>query len=202
MEHISMQDGLTRAFTYDDAVLILQNINPERGNAWAIMKQEIRQWINNEMEDMMSQLDDHQDEVWAAAFPDDGEKLLQAHPDFSPDKVEALAYEIQKFLLRWGVWMDVCIYYNGKRMDTGRDGKYRYNGEPFIRENEDPREYFEYVANPYILSMSFEGLAYELLNGYRGEHSEKFCNEFIDLLSKYGVYFEQGDAWNLTCYPL
>lgn len=202
MEPISMQDGLTRAFTYDDVVLVLQNINPELGDVWAIMKQEIKRWMRNEMEDMLAQLDGHKDEVWAAAFPDEEEKPLRAHPDFSPNAVEAMANDIQKFLLRWNAWMDVCIYYNGKRMDAGRDGEYRYNGEPFIRENEDPREYFEYVAKPHILSMSFEGMTYELLNGYRGGHSEKFCNEFIDLLSKHGVCFEQGDSWNLTCYPL
>lgn len=201
MSNICMGDNIIRPFTYDDAVLILRNVNPEQGDIWDIMKQEIRQWAMDDIQDAMSQLDEHKDEVWAAAFPDD-EKPLISHPDFAEAKIDALAHDIQKFLMNWDAWMDVCIYYNGKRMDTGRDGEYRYNGEPFTRESEDPREYFEYVANPHILSMSFEGLTYELLNGYRGGHSEKFCREFINLLSKYGVYFEQGDAWNLTCYPL
>ena len=202
MSDICMSDSFIRPFTYDDAVLILRNVTPEHGDIWDIMKREIRQLAMSGIQDAMSELEKHKDEVWAAAFPDEEEKPLRAHQRFSPNAVEALAYEIQKFLLRWDAWMDVCIYYNGKRMDTGRDGEYRYNGEPFIRENEDPREYFEYVANPHILSMSFEGPTYELLNGCRGGHSGKFYDEFINLLSKHGVYFEQGNAWNLTCYPL
>lgn len=199
MSDICMSDGIIRPFTYGDAVLILSNINPERGDIWSIMKREIRQCVTNSIQDAMSELDEHKDEVWAAAFPDE-KKELTNHPGFSTEKVEALANDIQKFLLNWDAWMDVCIYYNGKRMDTGRDGVYRYNGEPFIRVNEDPRDYFEYVANPHILSMSFEGMVYELLNGYRGGYSDKFCDEFVGLLAKYGVYFEQGNTWNLTCY--
>lgn len=201
MEQFSMHDGLTRAFTYDDVVLVLQNINPERGDVWAIMKQEIKQWMRNEMKDMMLKLEEHKNEVWAAAFPDEV-KSLKNHPDFPAEKIEALARAIYDLLLSHGIWQDVSIYFNGKCMSSCNDTatKFRYNGEPFISEGKDPRDCFDYVAEKHILSMSFEGPLYEALNGYAGNWEIEA--ELIALLKKYGCYYELGNAWNLTCYPL
>ena len=45
--------------------------------------------------------------------------------------------------------------------------------------------------------MSFEGPAYHMINGYGyGGLVEKFSKIF----EKYGVYYEQGNAWNFSCY--
>lgn len=114
-------------------------------------------------------------------------------------RLEALAKDIYNWLIEHEMWIDVAIYYDGKRMHTiGKEGDktvFRYNGEPFIDEA-DPRTYFEYVAYPHILSMSFEGPLYDLLN-YGFDDLE---NEFEEVFKKHGVYYELGNAWNLTCY--
>lgn len=201
MSNICMSDGLIRPFTYDDAVLILCNVNPERGDVWDIMKREIRQWAMSNIQDAMNELDEHKDEVWAAAFPDE-KKELKNHPDFPAEKVESLARDIYDLLLGHGIWQDVSIYFNGKRMSSHNETatEFRYNGEPFIVESKDPRDYFDYVAAEHILSMSFEGSFYEVLNGYAGNW--KVEKEFSALLEKYGCYYELGNAWNLTCCPL
>jgi len=81
------------------------------------------------------------------------------------------------------------------------DGKevFRYNGEPFIEEGYDPRNYFEYVAKNHILSMSFEGDLYSILNAYTPGWT-KLEAEFQKIFEKHGCYYEMGHAWNLTCY--
>ena len=59
----------------------------------------------------------------------------------------------------------------------------------------DPRDYLQYVREPNILSMSFEGPLYQILN----------CHDMFalqNLFSKYGLYYELGDAWNLSAYPI
>lgn len=113
---------------------------------------------------------------------------------------ENLANEIYNLLREYDIWVDTAIYYNGKCMSTqyrDEEGKehFRYNDEPFITED-DPRKYFEYVANPHILSMSFESELYDILN-YGSCPS--ILKKFDKILEKYGVYYELGDAWNLSC---
>lgn len=116
-------------------------------------------------------------------------------------KLESLAMEIYHWMVKHELWVDTCIYYDGKRLSTkGTDenGKtiYRYNGEAFLDEA-DPRDYFEYVAEEHILSMSFEGPLYDILNYGFGELEE----EFQAIFHRHGVYFELGNSWNLTCCP-
>lgn len=113
-------------------------------------------------------------------------------------KLEALAKEIYQWLVDNEIWVDVAIYYDGKRMASwGKEGGkdvFRYNGEPFITEAE-PSNYFEYVADPHILSMSFEGPLYDVLN-----YGSGLENEFTAIFEKHGLYYELGNSWNLTCY--
>lgn len=116
---------------------------------------------------------------------------------------ENLANDIYNLLRKWDMWIDTTIYYNGKSMSTSHrdeEGKehFRYNGEPFIYED-DPRKHFEYVAKDHILSMSFEGDLYEILNY---EEYPFILKEFDAIFKKYGVYYELGNAWNLTCYEI
>ena len=77
------------------------------------------------------------------------------------ERIEKMAVEIRAFLLEHGIWQDTDIYFNGKRFTT-RDPetkKYYYNDPEklFVEDNQNPRDYFEYVADDHILSMSFEG---------------------------------------------
>lgn len=116
----------------------------------------------------------------------------------SGKKREELAAEIVEWLVENELWVDVRIYFNGKYWGTHNPetGEYYYNELKYYEGIADPRDYFEYVNEPEnILSMSFEGPLYEVLNGYRGYHLE---TEFNNIFTKYGLYFELGNAWNLT----
>jgi len=109
------------------------------------------------------------------------------------EEKEALAKEVRQFLIDNELWTNVRIYFNGRAF-CANDGDL---------ENIDPREYFEFVAKDHIMSMSFEGPFYGCMNFYC-EHGADFDiriqQEFYDILAKYGVYNELGDAWNLSCY--
>ena len=117
--------------------------------------------------------------------------------------IRKLAKEIREFLLDHEMWMDVRIYFNGMAYATD-DGKghYYYNDREHLveLENEDPHRYFDYVG-PY-LSMSFEGPFYEVMNGYLGRYGYKVEEEFHELLRKYGLYCELGNAWNLSVFDI
>lgn len=106
--------------------------------------------------------------------------------------IENMAYEIMEFLKTEKLSDGVSIYFNNKRMN--KDG---------IEEGEfNPKEYFEYAADSHILSMSFEGRLNHVFNYYlSGSYCDEIIKNFIKILDKYGVWYELGNAWNLTCYP-
>lgn len=115
-------------------------------------------------------------------------------------KIRKLAEEIRDLLLEQEMWVDVRIYFNGVAFSTDDGhGNYYYNDREHLVElpNEDPHDYFEYVG-PY-LSMSFEGEFYEVMNyGYEPCVEEAFRS----LLEKYGLYYELGNAWNLSVFDI
>ena len=104
-----------------------------------------------------------------------------------------LATEIFNWLNDHEMWVDTHIYFNGKCWSTNsKDGKeFCYNERRYFEYEAEPKNYFEYVREPNILSMSFEGYAYGWV---------KREDEFRKIFEKYGVYFELGNAWNLSCY--
>ena len=114
---------------------------------------------------------------------------------------EQLATEIFNWLNDKEMWIDIQIYFNGKCWSTSSKDhtEFCYNENRYFEYEADPKCYFEYVANPHILSMSFEGTLYEVLNGYVHGWT-KLEAEFRAIFEKYGLYFELGNAWNLTCY--
>ena len=116
---------------------------------------------------------------------------------------EQLATEIFEWLVKHEMWMDTCIYFNGKRWGTHNKetGEYYYNQHKYYEEVADPKDFFEYVNEPNILSMSFEGPLYEVLNAYRPGWT-KLEDKFQKIFEKYGVYYEMGHAWNLSCYEI
>ena len=121
-------------------------------------------------------------------------------------QIEALAKEIRQYLLDNNLWIDCTIYFNGKAFATDdRHGNYYYNDPVHlvVLEDQDPHRVCEYVGD--ILTMTFEGPLYSCLNLY-GEYNWSFesriYEEFPKIFEKYGVYFELGNEWNLTAYPL
>lgn len=122
---------------------------------------------------------------------------------------EELAYAIYNWCKKNNLWGDNIIYFNGKAL-AAFDSWHRANGEKelgkqiaedlYEYENRNVNDYFEYV-NPYAVSMSFEGPLYNVLNGYTPGWIRK-STEFEKVFEKHGMYFEQGDAWNLSAYEL
>lgn len=112
--------------------------------------------------------------------------------------IEELANEIIGFLERSGLASDVSIYFNNKVMRSRGeyDDDYNYIPKWVTTENVNPHDYFEYCAYDHILSMSFEGPLYDVLNYTFGKMEEKFRAIF----DKYGLYYEFGNAWNLSAY--
>ena len=113
--------------------------------------------------------------------------------------IENLVTKIKAFLEMYKIAEDVSIYYNGnvERSQAEYDlveHNIRYSWTKEYDVN--PHDYFEYAAHDHILSMSFEGALYELLNYWGGSKLEKFMGIF----EEYGLYYELGNAWNLTCY--
>lgn len=196
MDDFDVRDTILYPMSYSDIVLIAQNLNPEHGIS---LREEFQRLLNEKVEEALELFDEHEDDIYAEAFPD-AEELVN-HAAWPEERCERLAMQIYRWLIDHDMWIDTCIYYNGKRLSTDGmiDGKhvFRYNGEPFVEEGIDPRDYFDYVANPHILSMSFEGPLFTALN-YGGDMIDKF----EDMFRENGCYFELGDAWNLTCYPV
>lgn len=158
--------------------------------------------VDSQLQDLWAIVNENDEEIIAAAYKgrsDDPYKAMSFDMDWA-DRAEALARDIYTWCIENDCWQDVYIYYNGKRMGTsGKDknGKtvYCYGGTPFIEDDMDPRDYFQYVREPNILSMSFEGPLYEILNDH-----DMFALQ--DLFNKYDLYYEMGDAWNLSAYTL
>lgn len=120
------------------------------------------------------------------------------------NNIEQLAKEIHSFLVSHEMWVDVYIYFNGKCWGTSNSNntEFCYNQNKYFEYEADPKDYFEYVREPKnILSMSFEGALYDVLNGYVSGWV-KLENEFRKIFEKYGLYFELGNAWNLTCFEI
>lgn len=112
--------------------------------------------------------------------------------------IEELANEIITFLNSHCLADSVSIYFNNKVMRSkGKwDADYNYIPNWITEEDVGPHEYFEYAAYDHILSMSFEGGLYDLLNYRGGITAEKF----LAIFEKYGLYYELGNSWNLSAY--
>jgi hypothetical protein len=114
-------------------------------------------------------------------------------------KIEELVQEIENFLMKNELLSYVSIYFNNKRHHWEYDYK---TGKYEMQEKTDisPLDYFEYANPEHILSMSFDGALYDVLNGY-SYGASRTEEKFLKLFNKYNLYYELGNAWNLSCYP-
>ena len=120
------------------------------------------------------------------------------------NKNESLAIDIYQWCKKHNLWGDNIIYFDRKAWAnfdwwSGELGK-KINENLYEYEHKNPKDYFEY-ANPKTLSMSFEGPLYHVINGYTSGCSKRI-SELEKLFNKYGYYYEQGHAWNLSAYEL
>ncbi|MBO5828907.1 MAG: hypothetical protein J6R59_10720 [Paludibacteraceae bacterium] len=118
-------------------------------------------------------------------------------------QIELLAKDIHEYLVKHEMWVDVHIYFNGKCWSTNSkdNSEFCYNESKYFEFEDNPKKYFEYVAENHILSMSFEGSLYDVLNAYVPNWT-KYEAEFRAIFTKYGLYYQLGNAWNLTCYEI
>lgn len=114
------------------------------------------------------------------------------------EQIEALANEIREFLLAQGMWQDVEIFFNGQ-MYTTHDpitNNHYYNDRENLITVENVEPNFEYATSETPLSMAFEGPVCHMLyyNWYPAER-----RVFEKILQRYGLYYEFGNHWNITC---
>lgn len=109
-------------------------------------------------------------------------------------KAMKCATEVAKWLKKNEADGDVSIYVDHKRYSIGKEGELVYDIDA------EPKEYFEWAGD--FMSMSFEGILYELIN-YEFEFGEsKTVKGLEKIFNKYGKYYELGNAWNLSLYDL
>jgi len=107
-----------------------------------------------------------------------------------------IANAIERWGMKNSLLTDSRIYFNGIAYC------YNSNGEKRIIEGIEAEDYFKYGDNR-LVSMSFEGGLCDVMR----EHwcvpaYEVLWNELWNLLSDFGYYFEMGNHWNLTVYPV
>ena len=104
-----------------------------------------------------------------------------------------IADAIKKWMLVNMVADDTRIYFNGKCYNSvgyGKDAKYR---TLYDIKGSDFTEY----ANDDAVTMTFEGIFYEVING---EYGSIMLKSFNKLIRNFGYYYELGNAWNLSLY--
>lgn len=136
-------------------------------------------------------------------------EILKNDPMISEKEIENLAQEIYEWLVAHDMWSCVNTYFNGIVWSAHPENdlvESRYDKQKFVHKA-DPRDYFDYVRNPHILSMSFDGELYELLNYGPWLLVDKFEKVFwahsvVDPnFGKRHLYYEFGNDWNLSvCY--
>lgn len=121
--------------------------------------------------------------------------------EFTKAAIENLANDIRDYLLLRGMWQDTFIYFNGKAFGTDDGHGHYYYNDPthlVVLENEDPHRYTDYAGD--ILTMTFEGPLYEAMN--YGSDRWQTEEDLLEIFRRYGLYYEMGEAWNLTACPL
>ena len=118
----------------------------------------------------------------------------------TPEQLDELKDRVIEYLKENDLWLDCGIYVNDMRYchDSYAPDEIRIEEDVFV---EDYLEYYREAGN--IFAMYFEGPLYEIINGYAPlDRVDKFHDEFNGLLREYGLYYEQGNAWDLSCYPI
>ena len=124
----------------------------------------------------------------------------QKYRSLSNRKISWLAHKIIKVLEDKCLANDMSVYFNNKVIRVSL--KFDKEWNPIWKEchyyNIDPHNYFEYAAYDHIISISTEGGLYDRLNYDTGE----FPEELEKLFSDHGIYWELGNAWNLSFFPI
>ena len=113
--------------------------------------------------------------------------------------IENLVEKLVQLLNKHNLAGDVILYFNGDELELQSHYDHEKKDRvvhPIRFENIDPHMYFEYAAYHHILSMSFEGPLYDYIDRNGG-----FPPDIEELFEEYCVWYELGNAWNMTFYP-
>lgn len=117
---------------------------------------------------------------------------------------EKCALDIINWLIKHEMWIDTCIYANGKRFSCYDGEHYQYGNTwdcVFVEEDIDVARYIEYHGD--FLTMSFEGPLYNIINyNVPTKFCDKYVKEFELICHKYNKYWELGYAWSLSLYDI
>ena len=119
----------------------------------------------------------------------------------TPQAMEDLALKMIEFFDKKGFWYEMGIYVNHKRLASdsskGATKAVTKGGVAyFITEEVEVKDYIEY-SNPETLTIYFEGPLYHKINYDDFDYLQKLDEKF---LKPFGLYFEQGHAWNMSAY--
>ena len=114
---------------------------------------------------------------------------MKKSKQLSKERISEMAYEVMNFLIENEIQNDTRIYFNNKMIEF--DDK---TNSIKITEDISPKTYFKYAADNHILSMSFEGGLYDIIN-----YEDLFY--LTPIFKKYGCYDELGNMWNLSVCP-
>lgn len=125
--------------------------------------------------------------------------MANKYRSLSKRKISWLAHKIIKVCEDEGLAGDMSVYFNNKviRVSLKFDKDWNPIWEERHYHNIDPHTYFEYAAYDHIISISTEGGLYDSLNYDSGEFPEELEKLFRD----HGIYWERGNAWNLSFFP-
>ena len=134
----------------------------------------------------------------------------------TPTNIKKMAEELMRYLIDKNLDSEVRIFYKQKRKwitiqpepiytmtsDWIQVKNIHRNKEYVWHETDalNPNDYFEY--NGEILSMSFEGPLYDELNYAFETGSYNTETELRNFFSHWGLYYELGNAWNLSLYEI
>lgn len=135
---------------------------------------------------------------------------------YTKENVENIALDFMNLLIEKGVAQDVAVYFNGMRYSSvgtaPAPGKLERTFQ-FYRDYNDsnstavmahnageynPNYYFDHVAEKHILSASFEGPLYDVMNNIYGGEAQWV----YDFFNRWGLTVEMGDSWNFSVYPI
>lgn len=131
---------------------------------------------------------------------------------YTKENISDIAHDFMDLLTEKNLAQDVAVYFNGMRYSSHRvpvskGGSVFYFYKDLGDSNDivnmqknpaeyDPNNYFDFVPEKHIMSVSFEGLLYDVLNGMTGQ--PYWMSEFF---RRWGLHIELGNSWNFSLYP-
>ena len=201
-EHIHLNDDLLHPITWDDLILAAQNDRKIMNAASPKIREElvVKLFMKLAAENKTNAYDQLRSEIGNVMnfiVDEDGVSCDLKWRDVAI----SLALKIFAIMEEYGINPDCNIYAAGKRFSMDRDDRGAYKPVQ-IEDNVSPYEYTEYCRVLNILLMTFDGEVYEAFNYDGGDRLYEFCHDVEELLREHGLFYELGEPFNLSVYPI